>query len=452
MTARPAPGRAPDGAVTARPAPGRLPGSGGATANTAIAAYEIADVSLAAHGAGRIAWASDQMPVLGQVQARFAAQRPLDGVRIAACLHVTAETANLVRALTAGGATVSLCSANPLSTQDDVAAALVAEHGIEVRALHGEDLATYQRHIAALVAGAPQITIDDGADLLMSAHGAGGEALRCLLGGTEETTTGLVRLRRLHERGELRCPVLAVNEARTERALNDRHGTGQSALDGIIRATNVLLAGRTVVVLGYGWAGLGVAERARGAGAAVIVCEVDPLRALEARMAGYEVMPALQAAPRGDVFVTVTGSRRVLRREHFELMKDGALLANAGHFDVELDLRELAELASGPPRQVRPLVAQYVLEDGRRLNLLASGRVVNLAAAEGHPAAVMDVSFALQALCVESLVCGKPSLDPGVHGVPPAIDQEVGRLKLAALGVSIDEPTREQADYRESWT
>ncbi len=392
------------------------------------------------------------MPVLAQVRARFAQQRPLEDVRIAACLHVTAETANLIDALRAGGATVALCSANPLSTQDDVAASLVVERGIEVRAVHGEDLATYQRHIAALVDGLPQITLDDGADLLMSAHGAGERALAGLLGGTEETTTGLVRLRRLHERGKLRCPVLAVNEARTERALNDRHGTGQSALDGIVRATNVLLAGHTMVVVGYGWAGQGVAERARGAGAAVIVCEVDPLRALEARMAGYEVMPALQAASRGDVFVTVTGSRRVLRREHFSLMKDGALLANAGHFDVELDLRELAELADGPPRAVRPLVTQYTLRDGRRLNLLASGRVVNLAAADGHPAAVMDVSFALQALCVESLVRSAGTLRPGVHPVPEAIDHEVGRLKLAALGVSIDEPTREQADYRENWT
>ncbi len=414
--------------------------------------YEVADLGLASLGAGRIAWAADQMPVLRQIATRFAVQRPLHGVRIAACLHVTAETANLVRALTAGGATVSLCSANPLSTQDDVAAALVVEHGIEVRALRGEGPATYQRHIAALVAGCPQITIDDGADLMMSAHRSGGAVLEGLLGGTEETTTGLVRLRRLHERGELRRPVLAVNEARTERALNDRHGTGQSALDGIIRATNVLLAGHTLVVLGYGWAGQGVAERARGAGAAVIVCEIDPLRALEARMAGYEVMPALRAAPRGDVFVTVTGSRRVLRREHFELMKDGALLANAGHFDVELDLEELAELATGPAVQVRPLVEQYLLADGRRLNLLASGRVVNLAAADGHPAAVMDVSFALQALCVETLTGAAGDLGPGVYRVPDPIDQEVGRLKLSALGVSIDEPTREQADYRESWT
>ncbi|HEY3726704.1 MAG TPA: adenosylhomocysteinase, partial [Solirubrobacteraceae bacterium] len=273
-----------------------------------------------------------------------------------------------------------------------------------------------------------------------------------LIGGTEETTTGLVRLRRLEEEGKLRCPVLAVNEARTERALNDRHGTGQSALDGIVRASNVLLAGNTVVVVGYGWAGLGVAERARGAGAAVIVCEVDPLRALEARMAGYEVMPALQAAERGNVFVTVTGSRRVLRGAHFERMKDGALLANAGHFDVELDLEELRSLATGGVREVRRLVEEYVLADGRRLNLLAHGRVVNLAAAEGHPAAVMDVSFALQALCVEDLIKRRGELATGVQPVTAAIDREVGRLKLAALGVQIDEPTAEQEHYRESWT
>jgi adenosylhomocysteinase len=306
--------------------------------------------------------------------------------------------------------------------------------------------------VRALLDGSPQVTIDDGADLLMTAHAAGGRRLDELIGGTEETTTGLVRLRRLEEGGELTCPVIAVNEARTERALNDRHGTGQSALDGIVRASNVLLAGQTVVVVGYGWAGQGIAERARGAGAAVIVCEVDPLRALEARMAGYNVTTALEAAERGDIFITVTGSRRVLRREHFERMKGGALLANAGHFDVELDLDDLRELASGGVRQVRPLVEQYQLEDGRRLNLLARGRVVNLAAAEGHPAAVMDVSFALQALCVEELVRNRGALAAGVHQVPAEIDREVGSLKLAALGVEIDQPTPEQAHYRESWT
>jgi adenosylhomocysteinase len=394
------------------------------------------------------------MPVVAQIAERFAAQAPLAGVRIAACLHVTAETAVLVRALAGGGARVALCSANPLATQDHVAAALVVDDGIEVRARHGEGIDAYEAHIAALAAAGPQVTIDDGADLLIAAHAVG--LVEELLGGTEETTTGLVRLRRLHERGALACPVLAVNEARTERALNDRHGTGQSALDGIIRASNVLLAGHTLVVLGYGSAGQGIAERARGAGAAVIVCEVDPLRALEARMAGYEVLPAVKAAVRGDVFVTVTGSRAVLRAEHFELMKDGALLANAGHFDVEIDLEVLASMAVGPPRQVRPLVEQYALPGGRRLNLIASGRVVNLAAAEGHPAAVMDVSFALQALSVEALVrAGSPDagprLAPGVHPVPEEIDREVGRLKLAALGVQIDEPTPEQVRYRDSW-
>jgi adenosylhomocysteinase len=326
----------------------------------------------------------------------------------------------------------------------------VRDHGVEVRALHGEGLETYAEHVSSLLAAKPQITLDDGADLLMTAHESGADTLDGLIGGTEETTTGLVRLRRLEEHGKLACPVLAVNEARTERALNDRHGTGQSALDGIVRASHVLLAGQTLVVVGYGWAGQGIAERARGAGAAVVVCEVDPLRALEARMAGYEVMPALEAARRGDIFVTVTGSRRVLRGVHFELMKDGALLANAGHFDVELDLEELRSLATSV-REARPLVDQYELGDGRRLNLLARGRVVNLAAAEGHPAAVMDVSFALQALSVEELVRRRGKLGAGVHPVPAEIDREVGRLKLAALGVQIDEPTPEQEDYRESW-
>jgi adenosylhomocysteinase len=414
--------------------------------------HDVADLALAPQGEARIAWAAGQMPVLAQIRQRFTAEQPLAGVRVAACLHVTAETANLVRTLRAGGASVALCSANPLSTQDDVAAALVLEDRVEVRAVRGEDVDTYVAHVLALLEGAPQITLDDGADLLVTAHARGGSVLEGLVGGTEETTTGLVRLRRLEEEGTLRCPVMAVNEARTERALNDRHGTGQSALDGIVRASNVLLAGTTVVVLGYGWAGQGIAERARGAGAAVVVCEVDPLRALEARMAGYDVMTALEAAQRGDIFITVTGSRRVLRGEHFERMKDGALLANAGHFDVELDLEALRALATGGVRSVRPLVEQYVLGDGRRLNLLAGGRVVNLAAAEGHPAAVMDVSFALQALSVEELVQRHGQLGPGVHPVSAAIDREVGRLKLAALGVRIDEPTAEQEDYRQTWT
>ena len=394
------------------------------------------------------------MPVLAQVRSRFERERPLQRLKLAACLHVTAETANLMRVLVVGGARVALCSANPLSVQDDVAAALVAVDGIEVRASHGEDLDTYARHVRALLTAAPQITIDDGADLLVGAHEVGARDGRAvldgLIGGTEETTTGLVRLRALEHQGTLACPVFAVNEARTERSLNDRHGTGQSALDGIVRASHVLLAGHTVVVIGYGWAGRGIAERARGAGAHVVICEIDPLAALEARMAGYEVMPSLRAAARGDVFVTVTGSRRVLRREHFERMKDGALLANAGHFDVEIDLEALRALAP-TVRSVRPLIEQYVLDDGRRLNLLASGRVVNLAAGEGHPAAVMDVSFALQALCAEELARNGKELEPRVLPVPAAIDCEVGRLKLAALDVEIDEPTADQSGYRQSW-
>jgi adenosylhomocysteinase len=413
--------------------------------------HEVADLSLADEGQARIEWACRRMPVLAQIRTRFALERPLEGIRIGACLHVTAETGGLLLTLAAGGAQPSLCSANPLSVQDDVAAALVRSHGVAVRAMHGEDLDTFASHVRATLSDAPQITLDDGADLLITAHALGDEVLDGVIGGTEETTTGLVRLRRLEQEGRLRCPVLAVNEARTERALNDRHGTGQSALDGIVRASHVLLAGHTLVVVGYGWAGQGIAERARGAGAAVIVCEVDPLRALEARMAGYEVMPVLQAAERGDVFVTVTGSRRVLRREHFERMKDGALLANAGHFDVELDLDDLRTVATRGVREVRPLVEEYRLTDGRRLNLLAHGRVVNLAAAEGHPAAVMDVSFALQALSVEELVRNGAELGPGVWPVPELIDREVGRLKLSALGVEIDAPTPEQERYRESW-
>jgi adenosylhomocysteinase len=402
------------------------------------------------HGAGtaRIEWAEGQMPVLCSIRSRLEAERPLESVRVAACLHVTAETACLMRTLVAGGATVSLAAANPMTTQDDVASALSANDGIEVRGRRGESFEEFAEHVATVADSAPQITLDDGADLLAVLHARG--AVSGVLGGLEETTTGLVRVRRLEASGDLRCPVLAVNEARCERAFNDRHGTGQSALDGILRATNVLLAGQTLVVVGYGQTGRGIAARARGAGAAVVVCEIDPLSALEARMDGYEVMPALEAAERGDVFVTVTGSRRVLHREHFERMKDGAVLANAGHFDVEIDLEDLAELA-GEVRQVRPLVEAYDLGD-RRLHLLARGRVVNLAAAEGHPAAVMDVSFALQALCVEHLVRHAGELPAAVHPVPAAIDDEVASLKLAALGVQIDQLTDDQREYLDTWT
>jgi adenosylhomocysteinase len=391
------------------------------------------------------------MPVLRSIRERFGRERPLAGVVVGACLHVTSETANLVRALQAGGAQVALCASNPFATQDDVAAALAERHGAEVHARHGEDADAWAQHVAAVVARGPQVTLDDGADLLGALHAARPDLLERLLGGTEETTTGLVRLRAMEAEGALACPVIAVNEARAERAFNDRFGTGQSVVDGILRTTNLLLAGHTVVVLGYGWTGRGVALRAHGLGASVIVCEVDPLRALEARMEGFEVLPALDAAERGDVFVTVTGVRDVLRAEHFARMKDGAVLANAGHFDVEISLQDLRAAAVGGIREARPLVEQYDLGDGRRLNLLAGGRVVNLAAAEGHPAAVMDVSFALQALAAEELVRSPRALAPGVHPVPEGIEHEVAALKLAALGVEIDSLTPDQAAYLSSW-
>lgn len=411
---------------------------------------DVADLTLAAAGRDRIDWADAQMPVLAALRGRFAQERPLEGVVVAACLHVTAETANLVRALLAGGAEVALAAANPLSTQDDVAAALAVEDGAEVHARRGEDLDAYVAHVGALVARSPQITLDDGADLVSVIHAAHPGVLDGMLGATEETTTGLVRLRALEAQGRLAVPVIAVNEALSERVFNDRYGTGQSTLDGILRATNLLLAGRTVVVLGYGWTGKGIAQRARGMGAIVVVCEVDERRALEARMEGYEVLPALTAAERGDVFITVTGVARVLRAEHFARMKDGAVLANAGHFDVEIDLPALREAAVGPPVPVLPLVDQVDL-GGRRLNLLASGRVVNLAAAQGHPAAVMDMSFANQALAAEELVLRRGALGPGVHPVPERVDREIARLKLASLGVQIDTLSDEQAAYRTTW-
>ena len=410
-------------------------------------ASEVADSTLAGAGDARIAWAEGQMPVLRSIRERFAAERPLDGLVVGACLHVTSETAVLVRTLAAGGADVALCASNPFATQDDVAAALAADGG-EVHAVRGDDAEAWAGRVAAVVSRAPRITLDDGADLLTALHLARPDLLEGMRGGTEETTTGLVRLRALEAEGRLACPVLAVNEAVTER-FNDRFGTGQSTIDGILRTTNLLLAGRTLVVFGYGWTGKGVALRAHGLGASVIVCEVDPLRALEARMDGFEVLPALAAAERGDVFVTVTGGRDVLRAEHFERMKDGAVLANAGHFDVEIDLVALRGGADSV-REVRPLVEQYEFGD-RRLNLLAGGRVVNLAAAEGHPAGVMDISFALQALAAETLARRAGELEPGVHAVPEAVDREVAALKLASLGVSIDTLSEEQERYRRGW-
>ena len=380
------------------------------------------------------------MPVVRSIRDRFASDRPLDGRLVCACLHVTAETAVLVGALRAGGAEVALCAANPFSTQDDVVAAL-ADDGVDVLAAYGESAEAYASHVAELASRSPAVALDDGADLIGAVH----DADDALVGATEETTTGLVRLRAMAAEGTLGCPVLAVNEALSERTFNDRFGTGQSTLDGILRATNVLLAGRTVVVLGYGATGRGVAQRARGAGASVIVCEVDPMAALEARMEGFDVMPALGAAERGDVFVTVTGVRGALHREHFERMKDGAILANAGHFDVEIALDDL-----GPGREVRPLVAEHDVGD-RRLYVLAGGRVVNLAAAEGHPAAVMDVSFALHALAVREIVDRAGELEPGVHPVPGALDREVAALKLASLDVEIDTLTPEQQAYLRPW-
>jgi len=412
--------------------------------------HDVADLGLAEAGDARIAWAEERMPVLRSIRERFARERPFDGLRVGVCLHVTTETASLVRTLIAGGAQVALCAANPLDTQDDVAAALVERDGAAVHAIHGEDMATYYRHIEAVLDSKPQLTMDDGADLVSTLHGQRPDELGGIIGGTEETTSGVVRLRALESAGQLGFPVVAVNDARTKRLFDNRYGTGQSALDGILRATNMLLAGRVVVVFGYGWCGQGIALRAKGAGAQVVVCEVDPVRALEAKLEGFEVLPGVAAAAKGDVLITATGNRDVVGREHFAAMRDGAVLCNAGHFDVECDLAALRELAV-ERRQVRPHVEQHALADGRRINLLAEGRVVNLAAAEGNPAAVMDMSFANQALAAEHLVRHAGTLEPRVHGVPPAIDDEVARLTLAALAVEIDALTDAQREYLTAW-
>src|SRR3954468_3008642 len=417
---------------------------------TATSPHDVADLSLAGGGAARIDWAESQMPVLRQVRARFERDHPLRGIRIAASLHVTAETANLVRTLMAGGADVALCASNPLSTQDDTAAALVERHGAAVYARAGESPDTYYAHIDAVLDTEPRLTIDDGADLAGVIHGRRTELLETVKGGTEETTTGMIRLRALEAEGKLGFPVIGVAESVTGRLLDHRYGTGQSTLDGILRATSILLAGQRVVVVGYGACGRGVALRARGAGAHVVICEVDEIRALEAVMDGYEVMPAVAAARTGDVFITVTGDRDVIRREHFEVMRDGAIVANAGHFDVEVSKPDLNAVTK-ERHEVRPLVAQHTLEDGRRIHLLADGRVVNLAAGEGHPGAVMDVDFATEALCVEHLVREGERLEPRVHGVPEPIDREVARLTLDALGVEIDSLTDEQRRYLHSW-
>ncbi len=413
--------------------------------------HDVKDLSLASEGRWRIEWAEREMPVLRLIRERFRRERPLDGVRIAACLHVTTETANLIRTLKAGGAEVVLTASNPLSTQDDVAAALVAEDGVPVFAIKGEDNETYYRHIHAALDHRPQITMDDGADLVSTLHKERTDLLEGVLGGTEETTTGVIRLRAMAQDGVLRYPIIAVNDAMTKHLFDNRYGTGQSTMDGIIRATNVLIAGKTVVVAGYGWCSRGIAMRARGLGANVIVTEVDPLRALEAVMDGYRVMPMLEAAKEGNIFITSTGNVNVIDRSHFEVMRDGAILANSGHFNVEINIPALAEMAMEPPRRVRPFVDEYRLADGRRIYLLGEGRLVNLAAAEGHPSAVMDMSFANQALSVAYIIQHAAELERTVYPVPQAIDREIARLKLEAMGVAIDTLTPEQEKYLASW-
>jgi adenosylhomocysteinase len=412
--------------------------------------YDVRDIRLAAAGRNRIEWAKKDMPVLRSIGVRFAKEKPLRGVRVAACLHVTTETAALMQVLAAGGAKVTLCASNPLSTQDEAAASLVKNDGIAVYAIKGEDRKTYYRHILSALAVGPNVTMDDGADLVSVVHTEKTGYLKDIVGGTEETTTGVIRLAAMGEKGVLRYPIIAVNEARTKHFFDNRYGTGQSTIDGILRATNRLLAGSCFVVAGYGWCGRGLAMRARGMGARVIVAEVDPLPALEAVMDGYEVASMSEAARVGDFFCTVTGNLHVLRREHFERMKDGAIVCNSGHFNVEIDLPALAKLARSV-RTVRPFVEEYLLRDGRAIHVLGEGRLINLAAAEGHPANVMDMSFANQALSVEHILRHHDRLSSTVHAVPGPIDREIARLKLAAIGVRIDRLTAEQKKYLASW-
>jgi adenosylhomocysteinase len=443
--------------------------------NSAVTAqrFDVKDPSLAGRGRLRVEWAEKSMPVLRQIRERFAKEKPLAGMRLSACLHVTSETANLVRTLAAGGADLVLCASNPLSTQDDVAASLVADDGIAVFAIKGEDHATYYEHIRAALAHRPNVTMDDGADLvstlLFLALGKDADVdpvirdwarglspadrqdlIAGVIGGTEETTTGVIRLRAMEKAGVLKFPVVAVNEARTKHLFDNRYGTGQSTLDGIVRATNLLVAGLNVVVAGYGWCGRGVAMRARGLGGHVIVTEIEPTKAIEAVLDGYRVMPMEEAAGVGDIFVTVTGNKGVLREEHFRKMKDGAVVCNSGHFNVEIDIPAL-EALSATRRPIREFVEEFTLGDGRRVYLLAEGRLINLSAAEGHPASVMDMSFANQALAAEFMVRNHEALESRVHAVPDEIDREIARLKLAAMDVAIDAPTREQVRYMTSW-
>lgn len=412
---------------------------------------DIKDPSLADKGRGRIEWAGRTMPVLRQLQERFARQKPLKGMRVTACLHVTAETANLMVALTAGGAEVSLCASNPLSTQDDVAAALVADYGMSVFAIKGEDNDTYYRHIDMALEGGPHLTMDDGADVVGVLHTRRKDLLKDVIGGTEETTTGVIRLRAMARDEVLGYPIVGVNEAKTKHLFDNRYGTGQSTIDGIIRATNRMLAGSVFVVAGYGWCGRGLAMRAKGMGADVVVTEVDPTTALEAVMDGFRVMPMAEAAKIGDFFCTVTGNISVIRAEHFEKMKDGAIVCNSGHFNVELDLKALHRLARRRAF-LREFVEEFTLRNGKKLIVLGEGRLINLASAEGHPSSVMDMSFANQALCSEWLVKNHDALEKKVYGVPKHIDQEIARLKLKSLGIKIDTLTKEQARYLASWS
>ena len=412
--------------------------------------YHIKDINLAEKGQLRIEWAEQTMPVLRLIKERFGKNKPLSAVRIGACLHVTTETANLMRALKAGGAKVALCASNPLSTQDDVAAALVKYDEIPVFAIRGEDRDTYYQHIESVLATKPIITMDDGADLISTIHSKHQELLRQITGGTEETTTGVIRLRSMAKDKVLGYPIIAVNDAMTKHLFDNRYGTGQSTIDGILRATNRLLAGSVFVVCGYGWCGRGVAMRAKGMGAKVVITEVNPLRALEATMDGFQVMPIAQAAKIGDFFVTVSGDINVIRKEHFLLMKDGAILANSGHFDVEIDKKSLQKMAKSV-RKIREFVDEYVLENNRRIYLLGEGRLINLAAAEGHPSSVMDMSFANQALTADYLVKEGDKLEKKVYSVPEHIDREIARLKLKSMGIEIDTLTSEQEKYLSTW-
>ncbi len=413
--------------------------------------HDIADPGLADLGRQRIDWAETHMPVLASIRERFAKERPLDGITVAACLHVTTETASLLRTLKAGGASVHVCASNPLSTQDDVTAALVRDEDMAVYAIKGEDHETYFRHIDAVLDAHPKLTMDDGCDLVSRLHQMRPEQVAEVVAGTEETTTGVIRLRAMEADGALRFPIVAVNDADTKHMFDNRYGTGQSTLDGIIRATNVLLAGKRIVVAGYGYCGKGVASRARGMGAQVYVTEIDPLRGLEAVMDGFRVVTMEEAAPEGDIFITVTGNRDVLRREHFAAMRDGAILANSGHFDIEIDLVALADLAGTSRRPVRASVEEFLVGD-RRILVVAEGRLVNLGAAEGHPAAVMDMSFANQALVAEWVVQNAAGLEKRVYDVPREIDSEIARLKLESMGVALDRLTPEQHEYLSSWT